>query len=359
MKQQDGKPRLFSFTLRDFLIFAAIFICALVLCTLLRRSDISDGFASPVFVLAVLLTSRFTNGYLFGTLAAFLSVIGINYIFTFPYWEFNFTMTGYPLTFFVMLCVSLVTCTMTTKIKQQEQFRMESEREKMRANLLRSVSHDIRTPLTSIIGSTSAILETPDLSLEQQHQLLEDVRDDAQWLVRVVENLLSITRLVEGRLNLNITEDLVDDVVAEALRHVNKKSAEHTIVTESGEEFLLARMDPRLIVQVIINIVNNAIEYTPAGSHITIRSEKKDGTIILSIADDGPGIPDQEKPRVFDMFYSGGNPIADSRRNCGIGLSLCRSIIDAHGGDLTVSDNAPHGAVFTFTLPAGEVQLHE
>ena len=118
MKQQDGKPRLFSFTLRDFLIFAAIFICALVLCTLLRRSDISDGFASPVFVLAVLLTSRFTNGYLFGTLAAFLSVIGINYIFTLPSWEFNFTMTGYPLTFFVMLCVSLVTCTMTTKIKQ-------------------------------------------------------------------------------------------------------------------------------------------------------------------------------------------------------------------------------------------------
>ena len=114
MKRQDGKPRLFSFTLRDFLIFAAIFICALVLCTLLRRSDISDGFASPVFVLAVLLISRFTNGYLFGTLAAFLSVIGINYIFTFPYWEFNFTMTGYPLTFFVMLCVSLITCTMTT-----------------------------------------------------------------------------------------------------------------------------------------------------------------------------------------------------------------------------------------------------
>ena len=131
---------------------------------------------------------------------------------------------------------------------------------------------------------------------------------------------VSYTHLdVYKRQNLNITEDLVDDVVAEALRQVNKKSAEHTIVTESGEEFLLARMDPRLIVQVIINIVNNAIEYTPAGSHITIRSEKKDGTIILSIADDGPGIPDQEKPRVFDMFYSGGTPIAASRRNCGIG----------------------------------------
>ena len=244
--------------------------------------------------------------------------------------------------------------------REKEEAAVQAKNEQLRANLLRAISHDLRTPLTSISGNASNLLAMgQDFDEETRKQLYTDIYENSMWLINLVENLLSITRLVEGRLNLNITEDLVDDVVAEALRHVNKKSAEHTIVTESGEEFLLARMDPRLIVQVIINIVNNAIEYTPAGSHITIRSEKKDGTIILSIADDGPGIPDQEKPRVFDMFYSGGNPIADSRRNCGIGLSLCRSIIDAHGGDLTVSDNAPHGAVFTFTLPAGEVQLHE
>lgn len=244
--------------------------------------------------------------------------------------------------------------------REKEEATVLAKNEQLRANLLRAISHDLRTPLTSISGNASNLLAMgQDFDEETRKQLYTDIYENSMWLINLVENLLSITRLVEGRLNLNITEDLVDDVVAEALRHVNKKSAEHTIVTESGEEFLLARMDPRLIVQVIINIVNNAIEYTPAGSHITIRSEKKDGTIILSIADDGPGIPDQEKPRVFDMFYSGGNPIADSRRNCGIGLSLCRSIIDAHGGDLTVSDNAPHGAVFTFTLPAGEVQLHE
>lgn len=138
MKQQDGKPRLFSFTLRDFLIFAAIFIChwySAPCCA--ARTSVT---ASPLrYLFSRCCSPRASRtGYLFGTLAAFLSVIGINYIFTFPYWEFNFTMTGYPLTFFVMLCVSLVTCTMTTKIKQQEQFRMESEREKMRANLLRS-----------------------------------------------------------------------------------------------------------------------------------------------------------------------------------------------------------------------------
>ena len=231
-----------------------------MLCTLLRRSDISDGFASPVFVLAVLLTSRFTNGYLFGTLAAFLSVIGINYIFTFPYWEFNFTMTGYPLTFFVMLCVSLITCTMTTKIKQQEQFRMESEREKMRANLLRSVSHDIRTPLTSIIGSTSAILETPDLSLEQQHQLLEDVRDDAQWLVRVVENLLSITRMGEDT-RITKQSEAAEEVLGEVARKFRKHYPGVKISVAVPDELLIVPMDAILIEQVMTNLLENAVRH--------------------------------------------------------------------------------------------------
>src|SRR5699024_8110758 len=166
-----------------FLIFAGIFACAIGVCALLRVADSSDGFASPVFVLAVLLISRFTNGYLFGTLAALLSVVCINYIFTYPYWAVNFTLSGYPLTFLTMLGVSLVTCTMTTKIKEQERLRVESEKEKMRANLLRSVSHDIRTPLTSIVGATSAVLETPGLSPEEQRAFLEDAREEAQWLI--------------------------------------------------------------------------------------------------------------------------------------------------------------------------------
>lgn len=359
MKQQDGKPRLFSFTLRDFLIFAAIFICALVLCTLLRRSDISDGFASPVFVLAVLLTSRFTNGYLFGTLAAFLSVIGINYIFTFPYWEFNFTMTGYPLTFFVMLCVSLVTCTMTTKIKQQEQFRMESEREKMRANLLRSVSHDIRTPLTSIIGSTSAILETPDLSLEQQHQLLEDVRDDAQWLVRVVENLLSITRIEDDKLGLKTQPELLEEIFQEALQHLDRNASQHQISVELEDDLLMANVDARLLVQVVINIVNNAIKYTPEGSHITLSAHREGDQVEVEIADDGPGIDQDAKDRIFDMFYTADKKRGDSRRGLGLGLSLCKSIINAHGGTIQAVDNHPQGTIFRFTLGAVEETNHE
>ena len=329
MKQQDGKPRLFSFTLRDFLIFAAIFICALVLCTLLRRSDISDGFASPVFVLAVLLTSRFTNGYLFGTLAAFLSVIGINYIFTFPYWEFNFTMTGYPLTFFVMLCVSLVTCTMTTKIKQQEQFRMESEREKMRANLLRSVSHDIRTPLTSIIGSTSAILETPDLSLEQQHQLLEDVRDDAQWLVRVVENLLSITRMGEDT-RITKQPEAAEEVLGEVARKFRKHYPDVKISVAVPNELLIVPMDAILIEQVMTNLLENAV---------------------FAVQDNGGGIPPKLLPVLFNgTLRHSDTPTGDGKRNMGLGLSVCNAIVRAHGGTMH-AQNKDGGAEFTFRLP--------
>ncbi len=244
--------------------------------------------------------------------------------------------------------------------REKEEAAVLAQNEQLRANLLRAISHDLRTPLTSISGNASNLLAMgAEFDEETRRQLYSDIYEDSMWLINLVENLLSITRLVEGRLNLNITEDLMEDVISEALLHVSKKNTEHQISVESQEEFILARMDSRLIVQVIINIVNNAIEYTPKGSHIKIRVRKNDGTVYVSIEDDGNGISDEAKARVFDMFYSGENKIADSRRSCGIGLSLCKSIINAHGGEITVSDNEPHGAVFTFTLPAEEVRMYE
>lgn len=244
--------------------------------------------------------------------------------------------------------------------REKEEAAVLARNEQLRANLLRAISHDLRTPLTSISGNASNLLAMgTEFDEETKRQLYTDIYEDSMWLINLVENLLSITRLVEGRLNLNITEDLMEDVIAEALLHVNKKSAEHHITVENEEELILAKMDSRLIVQVIINIVNNAIEYTPKGSNISIHVKKREGMVCVSIADDGNGISDEAKTRVFDMFYSGENKIADSRRSCGIGLSLCRSIINAHGGEITVSDNSPRGAVFTFTLPAEEVRIYE
>ena len=245
-------------------------------------------------------------------------------------------------------------------IREKEEAAVLAQNEQLRANLLRAISHDLRTPLTSISGNAGNLLSMGDeMDPEIRKQLYTDIYEDSMWLINMVENLLSTTRLVGGQLNLNMTEDLIEDVITEALQHVNKKGEQHQITVECEDELLLAKMDSRLIVQVIINLVNNAIQYTQEGSHIHILARKQGEQVEVSIADDGRGIPDEEKKKVFDMFYSGESKIADSRRSCGIGLSLCRSIIKAHGGEIAITDNVPHGAVFTFTLPAEEVRWHE
>lgn len=244
--------------------------------------------------------------------------------------------------------------------KEKELAAVLARNEQLRANLLRAISHDLRTPLTSISGNAANLLSNYDkLDDETRMQMFTDIFDDSQWLISLVENLLSVTRIEEGRMNFNMSVQLMDEVIEEALRHINRKSAEHSISAEYRDELLLARMDARLIMQVIINIVDNAVKYTPVGSEIKITAAKEDGTIVVSIADNGAGIPDSNKQRVFEMFFTGDNQIADSRRSLGLGLPLCKSIIHAHGGEITLTDNSPHGCVFSFTLPSNEVNINE
>ena len=244
--------------------------------------------------------------------------------------------------------------------KEKEAAKLQAENEKLRANLLRSISHDLRTPLTSISGNAGMLLsDLEKLDAETVRQMCEDIYDDSAWLTNLVENLLAVTKIEEGRMRLQKQPHLVEEIVTEALHHINRKHTEHTITVSHENELLLARCDARLIIQVIINLVDNAIKYTPAGSHITITARQNRQHTEISVADNGAGIPDSEKEKVFQMFYSGSNPIADSRRSLGLGLSLCKSIISAHGGEITVSDNTPAGTVFTFTIPSGEVEVHE
>ncbi|MGN1021759.1 MAG: DUF4118 domain-containing protein [Aristaeellaceae bacterium] len=244
--------------------------------------------------------------------------------------------------------------------REKEEAALLARNEQLRANLLRTISHDLRTPLTSISGSADNLLSNyRKMDDATRLQTFTDIYDDAMWLISLVENLLAVTRIGGGAVSLNQSVELMDEVIAEALQHVSRKSREHIIRTASAQELILGRMDAKLIVQVVINLVDNAIKYTPPGSVIDIRTEKKGPWVEVSVADNGPGIPDGQKSRVFDMFYSGANRVADSRRSLGLGLSLCRSIIAAHGGTIAVADNQPHGAVFTFTIPAGEVELHE
>lgn len=281
-------------------------------------------------------------------------------------------------------------------LQEKEQTAVLAKNEQLRANLLRAISHDLRTPLTSISGNASNLISNfAQMDDDTRMEIFTDIYDDSMWLINLVENMLAVTRLEEGYVRLNQSAELVEDVIAEALHHVNRKSKEHVIQVCNSEELLLAQMDAKLIVQVIINIVDNAIQYTPPGSVIQIKAEKKGDMVVVSVADNGPGIPDEQKPYIFDMFYSGANKIADSRRSLGLGLSLCKSIIAAHGGTISVSDNVSGsrgmytsgsgavqgissgtsemqasgnymdsdsmrgGTVFTFTLPAGEMKPYE
>lgn len=244
--------------------------------------------------------------------------------------------------------------------KERERAAVLAKNEQLRANLLRSISHDLRTPLTSISGNASNLISNGnDIDDATKKQIYEDIYDDSLWLINLVENLLAVTRLEEGRMNINMTTELVGDVIAEALKHIRTKSEKQKIAVIQPDDLLLAKMDARLIVQVLINLLDNAIKYTPSDSQITITAKRDGETVSVSVADNGNGIEGEQKSRVFDMFYTGANKIVDCRRSIGLGLSLCKSIVNAHGGEITVTDNVPHGAIFTFTLPVGEVEIYE
>ena len=186
----DSTQKFFSSRLQDFAVTLLIFVAAVLLCITLNESSTESadsGHVTLIFVLAVAFVSRMTDGYFWGVLSSLVSVFFVNYYFTYPFHAFNFTLSGYPLTFFTMLAVSLSICASTTQAKQQEALRAKAEQEALRANLLRAMSHDIRTPLTSIIGASSTLLEQDAiLDSEQKKALLGDISEDAHWLVRVV-----------------------------------------------------------------------------------------------------------------------------------------------------------------------------
>ncbi len=244
--------------------------------------------------------------------------------------------------------------------REKEDAAVLAQNEQLRANLLRTISHDLRTPLTSISGNASNLMTNgADFDEATKQQLYTDIYDDSMWLINLVENLLSVTRMEDGGVELHKDAELMDEVMTEALRHIDRRRTEHTIRVKNENELLLVQMDARLIVQVIINLVNNAVKYTQKGSVIEISVREENHMAVVSVADDGPGIPDEMKPQIFELFYTGEHPVTDGRRSMGLGLALCKSIVTAHGGMITVSDADPHGAVFTFTLPVKEVQLHE
>ena len=335
---------------------------AIGVCFALRQIDHGDSHVSLIFVLAVALISRLTDGYFYGICGALFSVVCVNYVFTYPYWAFNFTMTGYPLTFLTMLTVSVMVSAMTTQIKRQEREYLETERESMRANLLRAMSHDIRTPLTSIVGNTAAVLENEDALLPaQRRKLLRDANEDAQWLIRMVESLLSVTRISGEPVALHKEYEAAEEIVASAVEKFEKRFGHRAdIAVEVPEELLMVPMDATLIQQVLLNLLENAVLHGETTTQILLGVYREGDSARFVVSDDGCGIAPERLPTIFEGGLSSaphGN--FDAKKNMGIGLSVCRTIIKAHGGTIAAGNRAEGGASFWFYLPIKEEKNDE
>lgn len=342
-------------TLRNTLILVAILSGAVLLSmSLSGLHDDNNPFAMPVFILAVALIARLTDGYAWGIVASLIGTFCVNYMFTYPFWEFDVSMSGYPLTFAMMLVVSLFISALTTQIKQQEQLRFEAEREKTRANLLRAISHDIRTPLASILGASSALIEQT-MCPEDQAALLKEINRDANWLVRVTENLLSVTRFTGEDVTLKKTDEVLEEIVGSAIVKYHRTPNALPVRVEQPETILIVPMDATLIEQVLINLFDNASAHSQTATRIDVRVRQEAKRVLIRVEDDGMGISPAVLPRIFEGGASqGSRSRPDDRRSMGIGLSVCQSIVRAHGGEMRAGNLKGGGAFFEFYLPCSE-----
>ena len=354
----------------DLLLSLLILALATLLGELFDRLRFSESTIMMSYLLGVLLISIGTSHRTSSTVSAVLSVLMFNYFFVDPRFSLQVLEPGYPVTFLVMFLTSFITATLAIQLKQaarqaeqnareKEEAAVQIENERLRSTLLRSISHDLRTPLTSISGNASNLLSHGETFDEATRQgLYRSIYEDSLWLNQMVENLLVSTRLENGETKLSFSTEVLEDIIDEAVSHAQSLGDTHQIIVEPSEELILVRADARLITQVLINLLNNALKYTPDGSTIRIRTWKRDASVFVSVSDIGSGVPDADKEKIFDMFYTGTQNVSDGRRSIGFGLALCKTIVRAQGGEITVSDNTPHGAVFTFSLPAEEVQMN-
>lgn len=312
---------------------------------------------TTIFVFAVFLVSLLTEGYLYGVSAAFIGTVAVNYAFTFPYFALDFTTPVNLISGIIMIAIAVLTSALTTKLKQHEAMKAESEKERMRANLLRAVSHDLRTPLTTIYGSSTTLLESGSaMTQAQKAQIVNGIKEDSEWLVRIVENLLSITRLDSGQVKIIKTPTILDDLIDSVILKFKKRYPAQKVILELPENVVMIPMDAILIEQVLVNILENAVQHARGMTALKLRIFTLGNSAIFEIEDDGCGIDPKYMDTLFTGYCASEQEIADGqKKNAGIGLSVCATIIKAHGGHIKAENLKTGGAVFRFALDTEEI----
>lgn len=374
--------------LHDILVSISLLALGTLLCSLTRLATQNLLNASFIYLMIVVVIARFTTGYIYGIVGSVISIICINCFFTYPYMKINFTMDGYPIAFFSMLAISSITSATTTNLKTQTRILIEqekqlamAEKEKMRANLLRAISHDLRTPLTGIIGSSNLYLENGAfLNEEEKIALICNIQEDANWLLNMVENLLSVTRINASNAKVTKSLEPVEEVLSEAVQRLKKRLPDAKVEVRIPDEFLMIPMDAVLIEQVIINLLENAAVHAKSPRPIQCYVTYDEDSVSFHIRDYGIGIPEEKLPVIFDGTGTAPSGNSDGSRGMGIGLSICKTIITAHDGTIEAhnvteaadtesarrlipfhwsstaaeKNSAPQGAEFCFTLPREE-----
>lgn len=342
----------FKLILKDLLIVIVVVGLAFLLTLALQTIHDAESLIPMIFVLGVFIVSLKTQGYWGGLLASFVGVLLVNYAFTYPYYSIDLLSPECVASAIVMLIVALMTGALTTQVKMQEKFKSESEKEGMRANLLRAVSHDLRTPLTSIYGASSTIVENYDLlDKRQKVKLLQEIQEDSKWLIRMVENLLSVTRIDGKNVHVKKTETVLEELVDTVLIKFRKHCPHQKVNVQIPENFISIPMDAMLIEQVLVNMLENSVDHAIGMSELILRVTTKDSKAIFEIIDDGCGIDPAKLGNIFTGFMESRTGTPDgNRNNMGIGLSACSSIIKAHGGEIFAENRAEGGAIFRFTL---------
>lgn len=335
----------------DGLFTAAVLICAFFVNLLLQELFDTQAMIPMIFVLGIFLVSRRTTGYFWGITASLLSVLAVNYAFTYPYYAFDLITPECLSSAVVMLIVAIMTGTLTTQIKEQEKTRAEAEKERMRGNLLRAVSHDLRTPLTGIYGACSALMENYDSMSKEQHiRLLGDMRSDANWLVRMVENLLSVTRVDAQSVRLSKKDTVLEELVDAVLLKFRKHYPQQQVRVEIPEEFISIPMDAILIEQVLMNLLENAVFHAKGMENLQLRVQLQAHTAVFYVEDDGCGIAADRLSSLFSGISEAAASSDGGRSNMSIGLSVCAAIVKAHGGEIRAENLPQGGARFSFTL---------
>ena len=336
---------------KDGVVTSSIMVISFLINLLIQKIYDTQTLIPMIFVLGIFLISIYTKGFFWGIAASLVSVLAVNYAFTFPYYDFDLLSPVCVFSALIMLIVAIMTCTLTARIRAQEQLRRENEKEKIRTNLLRAISHDLRTPLTAIYGSCSAIMENyASLTEAQQMVLLQQSREDAEWLIRMVENLLSVTRIGNPEVNIKKTPLVLEELIDSVLTKFRQKHPEQSVDVVMPEDFISIPMDALLIEQVLINLLENAVIHAKGMSVLSLSVSRQAGEVLFTVSDDGCGIPKERMRELFSGYLKLEDQPDGLRSNMGIGLSVCSAIIKAHSGRIWVKNNKNGGASFYFTL---------